>query len=204
MSYIKRGIFVFVLILIISSFAYLGFLSEKLMGVTGNVVEDGSLNLDIALYKKVFVEGEKFLLDYSSSEEGISVSGMLVYPSGKQEVISLPYLTVLEEVGLYALSITGSLGDSFVTKTDTFYVVANPVIISDFEPGAEEGIGETAGSDNLGNLNNGLFSSDAGSSEEENSIVLFSIFAVVFLLIFIGVVVLRMRILGYEDKKKVK
>ncbi len=73
---------------------------------------------------KVFLQNETIYLDYSSGVENPEIDATLIYPSGREEQITLPTSIKLDEVGTYTLTVTASKeGYKNVTKTVQFAVI---------------------------------------------------------------------------------
>ena len=114
-------------------FAFIEIVSpiKKVIKKTFLIITDPIVQFRIKLNKKVFSVGEQVEIDYESSVENPSIEARLIYPNKKEELIRLPGLIKVEQVGTYDLDIVVSKEGYQVTKVrEQFGVIGENVNIS--------------------------------------------------------------------------
>lgn len=117
--------------------AYVQILSpvEQRVEKTFEIVTNPSFTFDIELNKKVFVKGEDIEIDYSSSVADPGIVSKLIYPGGKEEVISLPYSLVANQIGTYTIEASASKeGYKTVSVGEQFGVIEREPVIKTVQP----------------------------------------------------------------------
>jgi len=83
---------------------------------------------------KIFLKNKKIYLDYASDISNPLITATLKYPSGKTEVIDLPYSFKASQIGTYELSITASKeGYKTVSVKEQFGVIKKQAEIKEVQ-----------------------------------------------------------------------
>ena len=68
-----------------------------------NIITEQSFSFDIKLDKKIFLLNEEIYFDYGSSVSNPIITGVLTFPDGRTQNITLPSSVKASQIGVYKL-----------------------------------------------------------------------------------------------------